>query len=75
VLQHKSDQFYITVNVNVLTLYELPGALIDTSVLGLDTEFEVTNMGQFHWVSGIQIKCNRKSIKLSQKVFVGKIHE
>jgi hypothetical protein len=48
VLWHKSDQFYIAVYVDDLSLCGPPGHLMDTTVLALETEFEVTNMGQLH---------------------------
>jgi hypothetical protein len=50
VLRYKSDQFYIAVYVDDLTLYGPPGHQMDTTVLALETEFEVTNMGQLHWL-------------------------
>jgi hypothetical protein len=74
-LQHKSDQFDIGVYVDNLTLYGLPGHLMDTTMLALETEFEVTNMGQLHWLLGIQITFNRDSIELSQEPFVDNILE
>jgi hypothetical protein len=73
VLRYKSDQFYIAVYVDDLTLYGPPGHLMDTTVLALETEFEVTNMGQVHSLLGIQITFNRDSIELSQEAFVDKI--
>jgi hypothetical protein len=48
---------------------------MDTTVLALETEFEVTNMEQLHWLLGIQITFNRDSIELSQEAFVDKILE
>jgi hypothetical protein len=75
VLRRKSDQFYITVYVDDLTLYGPPGHLMDTTVLALETEFEVTNIGQLYWLLGIQITFNRDSIELSQEAFVDKILE
>jgi hypothetical protein len=75
VLWHKSDDFYIVVYVDDLSLYGLPGHLMDTTVLALKIELEVTNMGQLHWFMGIQINFNRKSIELSQESFVDKIFE
>jgi hypothetical protein len=75
VLRHKSDQFYIAVYVEDLTLYGPPGHLMDTTVLALETEFEVTNMGQLHWLLGIQITFNRDSIELSQEAVIDKILE
>jgi hypothetical protein len=48
---------------------------MDTTVLALETEFELTNMGQLHWLLGIQITFNHDSIKLSQEAFVDKILE
>jgi hypothetical protein len=47
-LWHKSDRFYITVEVKNLSIYGPPGPLMNTTILGLTTEFEVTNMGQLH---------------------------
>jgi hypothetical protein len=41
----QSDQFYITVYVDDLTLCGPHGHLIVTSILTLETELEVTNMG------------------------------
>jgi hypothetical protein len=48
---------------------------MDTSVLALETEFEITNMGQLHWLLDIQITFNCDSIELSQEAFVNKILE
>jgi hypothetical protein len=48
---------------------------MDTTVLALETEFELTNMGQLHWLLGIQITFNRDSIEISQEAFVDKILE
>jgi hypothetical protein len=75
VLRHKSDHFYIAVYVDDLTLYGPPGHLMDTTVLALEREFEVTNMGQLHLLLGIQISYNCDSIELSQEAFIDKILE
>jgi hypothetical protein len=75
VLRHKSDQFYIGVYVDDLTLYGPPGHLMDTTVLALETEFEVTNIGKLHWLLGIQITFNRDSIELLQEALANKILE
>jgi hypothetical protein len=69
-LRHKSDQFYIVVDVDERTLYGPPGHLMDTTALALEAEFDVTNMGQLHWVLGIQITFNHASIELSQEAFL-----
>jgi hypothetical protein len=74
-LRHKGDQFYIAVYVNNPTLYGPPRHLVYTTVLALETEFEVTNLGQLHWVLAIQISFNHDSIELSQEAFVDKILE
>jgi hypothetical protein len=70
-----SNQFYIAVYVDNLTSYGPLRHLMDTSILARNTEFEVTNMGQIHWVLGNQITGNRDSIELSQQSFVDKILE
>jgi hypothetical protein len=75
VLQHQSDKFYIAMYVNDLTLYGPPGHLINSTVLALETEFEVTNMGQLYWLLGIQITVTHYSIELSQEMFIDKILE
>jgi hypothetical protein len=75
VLWHKSDQFYLAVYVDDLILYGLLGHLMDTTVLGLETEFKVTNMGQLHWLLGNLITFNHDSVELSQKAFIDKILE
>jgi hypothetical protein len=56
-----------------LTLSGLPGHLIDTTVLALETEWEVTNMGELYWLLGIQITLNCDSIDHSHEAFVDKI--
>jgi hypothetical protein len=48
---------------------------MDTTILALKTEFEVTNMGQLHWLLGIQINFNCELIVLPQEAFVDKIFE
>jgi transposase InsO family protein len=75
VLLHNSDQFYIAVYVDDLTLDGPPRYLMDTTVLALETEFEVMKMGQLQWHLRIQISFNRDSIELSQEAFVDKILE
>jgi hypothetical protein len=75
VLRHRRDQCYIAVYVDDLTIYGPPGHLMDTTILALETESKVTNMGQLHWPLGIQITFDRDSIELSQDAFVDKILE
>jgi hypothetical protein len=70
VLRHKSDQFYIAVYIDDLSSYGPLGYLMDTTVLALEIDFEVTNMGQLHWLLGIQITFSRDLIELSQEAFV-----
>jgi hypothetical protein len=74
-LRHKSDQFYITVYVDNMTFNGPPRYPMDTTVLNLETEFEVTNIGQLHWLSGIHITFDRDSIEHSKEAFVDKILE
>jgi hypothetical protein len=71
----ESHQFYIAMYNDDLTLHRPPQYLMDTTLLALETEFEVTNMGQLYWLLGIQITFNRYTIELSQKAFVDKILE
>jgi hypothetical protein len=75
VFPHKSDRFYIAVYVDDLTLYGQPGHRMDTTVLLLETEFEVTNIEQHYWLLGIQITFNHDLIELLQEAFVDKILE
>jgi hypothetical protein len=75
VLRHKSDQFYVAMYVDNLTLYGSPESLIDTTVLALETESEVTKMGQLHRLLGIQITFNPDSFELSQAAIFEKILE
>jgi hypothetical protein len=48
---------------------------MDTSILALEIEFEVTNMGQLQRLLGIKITFNHDSIKLSNKAVVDQIFE
>jgi hypothetical protein len=75
VLRYKSNQFYIAVYVEDLTLYGLRRRLMDTTVLAVETALKVTNMGNLHWLLGIQVSFNCDLIKLSQEAFVDKILE
>jgi hypothetical protein len=50
--------------VDDLTLYGSPEHLMDTTVVALDPEFEVTNLGQLYWFLGIQMRFNRQLIEL-----------
>jgi hypothetical protein len=72
-LRHTSDQLSIVMYVDDLTLYGPPGNLMNPTLLAIETEFEVTNMGQLHWLFGIQITFNCDSIELSHEAFVDKI--
>jgi hypothetical protein len=45
VIRYKSNQVYIAVYIDNLTVYRPPGHLIDTTILALETELVVTNLG------------------------------
>jgi hypothetical protein len=69
----KTDNLDIPVYVNDAIIFRSPGSLMDTTVLGLSTDVEVTYIGKLHWLLGIQITFNTDLIDLSQEVFVDKI--
>jgi hypothetical protein len=48
---------------------------MDPTILALERESEVTNIGLLHWVLGIQITFNRDSIEGSQEGFIDEILE
>jgi hypothetical protein len=73
VLTHKTEAFFIAIYVDDITLYS-PGSRMMNNVKNtLKSEFEVTDLGDLHWLLGIQIKFGPKGIELSQTVYIDSI--
>lgn len=73
VLVHTEDNFFIAVYVDDLTLFGPPGLLMSRVKCQLKSEFAITDMGDLHWLLGIQIKFSRTGIELSQTAYIDKI--
>jgi hypothetical protein len=65
VLRHPTNMFYNAMYLEDLTLYRPVRHFVETTVLAVETDIEVTNMGKLHWVFGIQISFNCEAIKVS----------
>jgi hypothetical protein len=73
VLVHKSEPFFIAVYVDDITLYRHPGPMMKHVKKPLKSEFDVTDLGDLHWLLGIQIKFGKKGIELSQSAYIDTI--
>jgi Reverse transcriptase (RNA-dependent DNA polymerase) len=63
------------VHVDDLTIVTSGKVLMDKVKKKLRTELEVTDLGEIHWLLGIEIRCDRenRSIMLSQKSYINSI--
>jgi hypothetical protein len=59
--------------VDDIRLYGPGGAMMNNVKNTLKSEFEVTNLGDLHWLLGIQIKFGPKGIELSQTTYIDSI--
>jgi hypothetical protein len=73
VLTHKTEVFFIAIYVDAITLYGPGGPMITDVKNTLKSKFEVTDLGDLHWLLGIQIKFGSKGIELSQTAYINSI--
>jgi hypothetical protein len=67
IFTHRTEAFFIAIYVDDITLYS-PGGLMMKNVKNtLKSEFEVIDLGDLHWLLGIQIKFRPKHIELLMK--------
>jgi hypothetical protein len=73
VLTPKTEEFFIGIYVNNITLYG-PGSPMMTNIkTTLKSEFEITDLGDLHWLLGIQIKFGPNAIELSYTAYIDPI--
>lgn len=72
VLIHNSGDLFIAVYVDDLSLFGKPGQLLNQTVDLLKTEFKVNDMGDLHWLLGLQIEYSEAGISLSQTAYIDK---
>jgi hypothetical protein len=73
ILTHKTEAFFITIYVDDIILYS-PGGLIMKNVKNTQkSEFKVMDLGDIHWLLGIQIKVGPKGIEISQTAYIDSI--
>src|SRR5258705_9460165 len=70
--QHNQTLF-IAVYVDDLSLFGPKGQLMDSVKDLLKQEFQVTDMGDLHWLLGIRIEYHESNIALSQTSYIDKI--
>lgn len=73
VMIHSTGTLFIAVYVDDITLFGAPGKLMDQTVNLLKAEFKVNDLGQLHWLLGIQIEYTNAGISLSQTAFIDRI--
>jgi hypothetical protein len=59
--------------VDDITLYGPGGLMMNNVKNTLKSEFEVTDLGDLHWLLGIQIKFGPKGIDLLQTAYIDSI--
>jgi hypothetical protein len=65
ILTHRTEAFLIAIYIDNITLYSPNGPMMIKVKNTLKSEFEVTDLGNLHWLLGIQIKLGLKGIELS----------
>ena len=65
----------IAISVDDLTFWGESGTLMDSTKELLKTEFEVTDLGNLHWLLGIKIDITQAEIIQSQTAYTDKILE
>jgi hypothetical protein len=73
VLTHKTEAFFIAIYVDDITLYSPGGPMMNNVKNTLKSEFDVMDLGDLHWLLGIQIKFGPKSIELSQTPYIDSV--
>jgi hypothetical protein len=73
VLTHKTEAFFIAIYVDNITLFSPSGPMLKNLKNILKSEFEVTDLGDFHWLLEIQIKFGPKGIELLQTAYIDSI--
>ena len=75
VLIHESKELIIAIYVDDLSLWGAKGLLMDSTKQLLKSEFQVTELGDLHWLLGIKIDITQSGIKISQTAYIDKILE
>jgi hypothetical protein len=70
---HETEAFFIPINLDDITLYGPSGLMIQNLTNTLKSEFEVTDLGDLHWLLRIQINFGLKGIELSQTAYIDSI--
>jgi hypothetical protein len=61
---------YIAVYVDDITIYGPANSTMDSIKRALKSEFQVTDLGDVHWLLGIQIEIDNLAISLSQTAYI-----
>ena len=73
VLIHKLMQFFLAVYIHDITLWGSAGNLMTSTKQLLEKEFEVTDMGDLHWLIGMKIEDLEDGIAVVQTAYIHKI--
>ena len=70
VFVHKEDNFYVSIYVDDIVTYGPEGPLLTALKTQLKREFDVSDMGNLHWLLGIEVTINKEGISLSQQAYI-----
>jgi hypothetical protein len=73
VLIHKTEAFFIAIYVDDITLYSPGSPMMNNVKNSLKSKFEDTDLGDHHWLFGIQIKFGPRGIELSETAYIDSI--
>ena len=73
VLIHESGNLFIAIYVDDISIFGPSDSLTERIISALQTEFEVKDLGQLHWLLGIKIEFTDSAITLSQETYIDKI--
>jgi len=75
VVMHKGELTIIVIYVDNCTIVATTICLIKELKAGLSKHFEITDLGELHWMLSIEVKCNHPGciVQLSQQVYIDTI--
>jgi hypothetical protein len=73
ILIHMTEALFIAIYVDDITVHGPSGPIMNNVKNTLKSEFEVTDLGDLHWLFGIKIKFKIKRIALSQTAYIDTI--
>jgi hypothetical protein len=73
ILTYKTETFFMAIYGDDITLYGPSNLMMNNIKNTLKFEFKVMDLGDLHWLLGIQIKFGLKCIELSQTAYIDSV--